>query len=67
MVPLGFSDFPCKADENKDMVNKCVFSRPEPVLPPFEFDLVANFDLEFSANEIAMLESVTEIEEKDQK
>ncbi|XP_059429146.1 transcription factor TCP20-like [Corylus avellana] len=63
---LGISDFPCKA-QTRVHENKLVFSRPEPVLPPFEFDLIANFDLEFSANEIAMLQSVTEIEEKDQK
>ncbi|KAB8703721.1 hypothetical protein FH972_026388 [Carpinus fangiana] len=66
--PLGFSAFPCKAETHDAHENKLVFSiRPEAVsLPPFEFDLVANFDLEFSANEIAMLQSVTEIEEKDQ-
>jgi transcription factor TCP21 len=64
--PMGFSDFPCKEETGHE--NKCMFSRPEPVLPPFEFDLVANFDLEFSPNEIAMLQSVTQIDkEKDQK
>ncbi|GMI84054.1 hypothetical protein HRI_002074700 [Hibiscus trionum] len=35
-------------------------SGAEPSVAPFPFDLVSNFDLEFSANEIAMLQSVTE-------
>ncbi|XP_018815414.1 transcription factor PCF1-like [Juglans regia] len=61
------SKFPCVAEtvhENRDhVVNKCAFRRPKPVLLPFEFGLVSNFDMEFSANEIAMLQSVTDIEE----
>ncbi|WRX32355.1 Transcription factor TCP subgroup - like 10 [Theobroma cacao] len=50
---------PKVVSENQDVVKRSVVSRAEPVLPPFEFDLVTNFDLEFSANEIAMLQSVT--------
>ncbi|XWS53310.1 hypothetical protein CRYUN_Cryun11dG0146100 [Craigia yunnanensis] len=53
--------------DNQDMLKNCVVSRAEPTLPPFEFDLVANFDLEFSANEIAMLQSVTGSHDKEGK
>ncbi|KAB1226491.1 Transcription factor PCF1 [Morella rubra] len=66
--PWTRPDSPGKAEtvhERKDMVRKCGISRPDQlVLPPLEFDLLENFNLEFSANEIAMLQSVTEIEEE---
>ncbi|KAG6678598.1 hypothetical protein I3842_14G088000 [Carya illinoinensis] len=65
------SKFPCRAEtvyENKDhVVKRCAFLRPKPVLLPFEFGLVSNFDMEFSASEIAMLQLVTDVEEKPKK
>ncbi|GLT80782.1 hypothetical protein SLA2020_522050 [Shorea laevis] len=69
--PAGFlssSDFPVPslnfrdakpAPETGDLFKKGSVSRPVPSLPPFEFDLVANLNMEFSANEIAMLQSLT--------
>ena len=73
--PLLSSDYSpslsfCQAkviSDSQDMLKNCVVSRAEPTLPPFEFDLVANFDLEFSANEIAMLQSVTGSHDKEGK
>lgn len=46
--------------DSKEFVKKCGVSRGENGLPPFDFDLLTNFDMEFSANEIAMLQAVTE-------
>ena len=73
--PLVSSDYSpsldfCQAkvvSDNQDMLKNCVISRSEPSLPPFEFDLVTNFDLEFSANEIAMLQLVTGNHDKEGK
>ena len=74
LPPSGVSDVSGNAETVQEGKNKekRVVSRAELlVLPPFEFDLVANFKLEFSAKEIAMLQSVMECEEepedKDQK
>ncbi|XP_022730555.1 transcription factor TCP14-like [Durio zibethinus] len=63
---LNFSQAKVFSD-NKDKLKNCVVSRAEPTLPPFEFDLVANFELEFSANEIALLQSVTGCHDKEGK
>ncbi|XP_022753605.1 transcription factor TCP7-like [Durio zibethinus] len=73
--PLLLSDYSpssnsCKpkvVPDNQDTLKNCVVSRAEPTLPPFEFDLVANFELEFSPNEIAMLQSVTGSYDKEGK
>ncbi|XP_015868077.1 transcription factor PCF1 [Ziziphus jujuba] len=46
--------------ESKEFVKRFGVSRGESGLPPFDFDLLTNFDMEFSANEIAMLRAVTE-------
>ncbi|XVF20277.1 hypothetical protein REPUB_Repub11eG0184000 [Reevesia pubescens] len=65
---LNFCQGKVVSHDNQDhMLKNCVVSRAEPSLPPFEFDLVANFDLEFSANEIAMLQSVTGSHDKEGK
>ncbi|KAE8727671.1 UDP-Glycosyltransferase superfamily protein isoform 1 [Hibiscus syriacus] len=42
-------------------------SGAEPGLPPFEFGMVSNFNLEFYANEIAILKSVTSTHDKQGK
>ncbi|KAF3454964.1 hypothetical protein FNV43_RR05412 [Rhamnella rubrinervis] len=49
---------------SKELVNNFAVSRGEPALPPFDFDLLANFDMEFSANEVAMLQAVTGTDEE---
>ncbi|XVE79797.1 hypothetical protein DITRI_Ditri14bG0084600 [Diplodiscus trichospermus] len=58
---LNFCQAKVVNSDNQDTMlkNNAVSRNEQPGLPPFEFDLVANFDLEFSANEIAMLQSVT--------
>lgn len=61
----GLSSFQSNsANESKELVKKYAVSRGEPALPPFDFDLLANFDMEFSANEIAMLQAMTETNEE---
>jgi len=50
---FGFSAFSYKAEtisENMSKFKKCVVSRVELVLPPFDFELSAKFDLDFSTN-----------------
>ncbi|OMO67387.1 Transcription factor, TCP [Corchorus capsularis] len=47
-------------DQNEGKLSKKKsVTREAAALPPFEYDLVPNFELEFSPNEIAMLQSVT--------
>ncbi|XVF05715.1 hypothetical protein REPUB_Repub05bG0196400 [Reevesia pubescens] len=64
---LNFCEAKFVSDNQDHMLKNCVVSRTEPSLPPFEFDLVANFELEFTANEIAMLQSVTGSHNKEGK
>ncbi|OMO91562.1 Transcription factor, TCP [Corchorus olitorius] len=53
-------------NEGKLLKKKKSVTRAEAAaLPPFEYDLVTNFELEFSANEIAMLQSVTATDHDD--
>ncbi|EXC22888.1 hypothetical protein L484_007497 [Morus notabilis] len=54
-LPPSCSESVC---EKKDhVVKKChSFSRDQPA---FDFDLLTNFDMEFSANEIALLQALT--------
>ena len=50
---FGFSACSYKAETTSENMNKfkeCVVSRVELVLPPFDFELFAKFDLEFSTN-----------------
>ena len=50
---FGFSACSYKAEtisENMNKFKECVVSRVELVLPPFDFELFAKFDLEFSTN-----------------
>lgn len=65
---LSSSELPCIAEPVREhgdnVVNKCMFPGPEPMILPFEFDLITNFDMEFTANEIAMLQSMTDMEEE---
>ncbi|KAK8515775.1 hypothetical protein V6N13_139254 [Hibiscus sabdariffa] len=53
------------ADPNLENVSGV--SRAEPGLPPFPFDLASNFDLEFSANDGAVLQSVAANRDKEGK
>lgn len=63
--PSDHSDgLPNSATESKELLKKGAISRSEPTLPPLDFDLLPNFDMEFSANEIAMLQALTETKEE---
>ncbi|KAE8710885.1 Transcription factor PCF1 [Hibiscus syriacus] len=64
---LDFSQPKLVSDNQDKLKNVSGVSRAEAGLPPFEFDMVSNFNLDFSANEIAMLNSVTSTHDKEGK
>ncbi|KAL4341848.1 hypothetical protein GQ457_08G000830 [Hibiscus cannabinus] len=53
------------ADPNQENVSGV--SRAEPGLPPFPFDLASNFDLDFAANDIVVLQSAAANQDKQGK